>query len=49
MVFEKEEKDARDILNRYKKYDDPIKAFREDQRILKVKLFYQILFLFYCN
>ncbi|XP_001949077.2 mitochondrial import inner membrane translocase subunit TIM50-C [Acyrthosiphon pisum] len=35
VIFEKEEKDARDILNRYKKYDDPIKAFREDQRILK--------------
>lgn len=31
-------KDVREILNYYKKYDDPIKAFRENQRILKVKI-----------
>lgn len=37
MVFSNEEKDAREILNEYKQYEDPIKAFRENQRILKVK------------
>lgn len=38
MVFANEEKDVREILNDYKQYDDPIKAFRENQRILKVIL-----------
>lgn len=49
MVFSNEEKDVREILNEYKQYDDPIKAFRENQRILKVKLLYKTIFLFYCN
>lgn len=49
MVFSNEEKDVREILNDYKQYDDPIKAFRENQRILKVIMFYQILFPFYRN
>lgn len=35
VVFANEEKDAREILNEYKQYEDPIKAFRENQRILK--------------
>lgn len=42
-VFSSNVKDVREILNDYKQYDDPIKAFRENQRILKVNidLFYK--------
>lgn len=35
-VFSNNIKDVREVLNDYKQYDDPIKAFRENQRILKV-------------
>lgn len=42
-VFASDVKDVREILRDYKQYDDPIKAFRENQRILKVK-FNTILF-----
>ncbi|XP_060834055.1 mitochondrial import inner membrane translocase subunit TIM50-C-like isoform X1 [Rhopalosiphum padi] len=35
VVFANEEKDVREILSEFKQYDDPIKAFRENQRILK--------------
>ncbi|XP_025405714.1 mitochondrial import inner membrane translocase subunit TIM50-C-like [Sipha flava] len=34
-VFSNEKKDVREILKEYKQYDDPINAFRENQRILK--------------
>jgi len=36
-VFSNNIKDVREVLNDYKQYDDPIKAFRENQRILKEK------------
>jgi len=35
-IFSNNVKDVREILNDYKQYDDPIKVFRENQRILKV-------------
>ncbi|XP_026819687.1 mitochondrial import inner membrane translocase subunit TIM50-C-like isoform X1 [Rhopalosiphum maidis] len=35
VVFANEEKDVREILSEFKRYDDPIKAFRENQRKLK--------------
>jgi len=38
VVFTNDVKDVREILHNYKQYDDPIKAFRENQRILKVKV-----------
>lgn len=42
-VFSSNVKDVREILNDYKQYDDPIKVFRENERILKVEfdLFYK--------
>lgn len=44
-TFTNDVKDVREILKDYKQYDDPIKAFRENQRILKVT-FYLILVIF---
>lgn len=38
VVFSRNENDVREVLNDYKQYEDPIKAFRENQRILKVNI-----------
>lgn len=39
VTFTCDVKDVREILKDYKQYDDPITAFRENQRILKVKCY----------
>lgn len=51
VVFDNNDiKDVREILKDYRQYDDPIKVFRENQRILEVIvviLFHSNLFINY--
>lgn len=37
-VFASNVNDVREILKDYEQYDDPIKAFRENKRLLKVNI-----------